>query len=233
MKTFCLFAVAAVLLAFGGSPRIAGQDELVEPIVVIVEDGGINLTAPIECEVGELVRFDARDSDVDALVWSIIPASEDFEMVDENRRAFFSARSPGEYLILIAGAKNGKAYLLHQTLTVTGTAIPETGLSVEIGKWLNTVPDFAEKEAQTLAMAGVFRKLATSDTEFETMLDATALAISAVIGEAYIDNWIAFLENLEKELDRLDGSHQLANRKAYRMKWLEIASALERFAKKG
>ncbi len=228
MKLFCLFAVAAILLAVpGGSPRIAGQDE----IVIVVTDGGIQLNAPIDCEVGELVRFDARESDVDALVWAIIPASDDFEMVDENRRAFFSARSPGKYLILIAGAKNGKAFLLHQTLTVTGTAIPDTGLATDIKKWMNTVPDFPEKKAQTLAMANVFRKLATSDTEFETMLDATALAISAVIGEAYIDNWITFLENLEKELDRLDGSRQLANREDYRLKWLEIASALERFAK--
>lgn len=234
MKLFCLFAVMLTLLAVpGGSPRIAGQDEIVEPVVVIVEDGGINLTAPIECEVGELVRFDARESNVDALVWSIIPASDDFEMVDENRRAFFSARSPGEYLILIAGAKNGKAFLLHQTLTVTGKAIPDSELSTDIGKWLNTVPDFPAKKAQTLAMASVFRKLAKSDTDLDTMLEATALANSAVIGEAYIENWIPFLESLGKELDRLDESHQLANREAYRMKWLEIASALERFANKG
>lgn len=204
---------------------------IVTPITIVVNDGGIQLNAPIDCEVGELVRFDARKSDVDSLVWGIIPESDDFETVDEDRRAFFSARTPGRYLILIAGAKNGKAFLLHQTLTVMGAAIPETGLAIDIKKWLNTVPNYPERENQTRAIAAVFRKLATSDTDFETMLEATALAISAVIGEAYIENWITFLENLERELDRLDESHQLANRDAYRMKWLEIASALERFSK--
>lgn len=232
MKTFCLFAVMLTLLAVGRDQTpFSGQD--VEPIVVIMEDGGIFLDAPIKCEVGELVRFDARGSDVASLVWDIIPASDDFEMVDKNRRAFFSARRPGTYLILIAGAKNGKAFLLHQTLTVTGTAIPDSGLTADIERWLNTVPDFPEKKAQTLAMAGVFRKLAESDTNLDTMLEATALANSAVIGQAYIENWIPFLDSLGKELDRLDESHQLANREAYQMKWLEIATALERFAKKG
>ena len=88
---------------------------------VDIAKSDINLDAPIECEVGELVRLDARESNVDSLVWEIIPKTTDFETV--NRRAFFSARAPGEYLILIAGAKEGKAFLMHHKLRVVNPLV--------------------------------------------------------------------------------------------------------------
>lgn len=243
MMKFCnaslgwLLGVATCIIAACDTPApIAGQDEISEPLTVVLklvksQTWGIQLDAPSECEVGELVRFDARESDVDALVWRIRPESDDFETVDGNRRAFFSARTPGKYLISIAGAKAGKAFLLQQTLTVNGLATPETNLASDIRQWLNMVPDFPEKEAQTLAMSEVFSKLATSDTDLDTMLTATALANSAVIGKDFIDQWVPFLDKLGTELDRLDASHQLDSREAYRMKWLEIATALKRFAR--
>ena len=103
----------------------AFQEADVEDVAVEV-DPGINVHAPMECEVGELVRFDARESEVDSLVWDIIPETEDFEIVDDGFRGFFSARAGGEYLLLIAGAKDGKAFLWHQSLRVRGAPAPIT-----------------------------------------------------------------------------------------------------------
>jgi len=77
---------------------------------------GIILTANTECEVGELVRFDATSSDVDDMTWTIVPKTPDFAVVD--RRAFFSSRAPGKFLIFIAGAKEGQAFSTLHTLTV-------------------------------------------------------------------------------------------------------------------
>lgn len=92
-------------------PRI--KIELVPRLATV----GIVLAAPDICEVGELVRFDATSSDVDSLTWDILPPTPDFEVVD--RRAFFSARNSGEWLVILAGAKNGQSFLSHKKIVVS------------------------------------------------------------------------------------------------------------------
>lgn len=82
------------------------------PIVAV----GIVLTAPEQCEVGELVRIDATSSDVDSLTWDILPPTPDFEVI--NKRAFFSGRKKGEWLVVVAGAKGGQSFLSHMKITV-------------------------------------------------------------------------------------------------------------------
>jgi len=64
------------------------------------EEGQILLAAPSVCEVGELVRIDLRESTVTTTLLVVtIPellATDDFEIIDDGKRAFFSSRGAGE-----------------------------------------------------------------------------------------------------------------------------------------
>ena len=223
--------IIAVILIAMTIPSTAGRPvvgQVIDAEVAIADEGGIILEAPIKCEVGELVRLDARKSDVDDLVWDIIPKTPDFEVVESKRRGFFSARMGGEYLILIGGAKNGKAFLYHQKITVKGEPTPApTGLVYKISQWVSQLPDDVPgKNAKLASMAGVFKKLGEGDIDVDKILEATALANSAVLGDD-LDAWVPFLDKLGSELDDMIDGDRLSTPEQYRATWLEIAKGLE------
>lgn len=201
---------------------IAGQDG--EP----VDESGIVLRAQDEAEVGELVRFDATDSQVDNLTWQIIPYTEDFEVIEDGRRAFFSSRHGGSFLIIIAAAKDQKAYLRHHTIEVIGEdPVPgPEGLTAKVRRWAKQVKEYEGRKAHALALAGVFRKLAEADDiDVDKMLEATATANSAILGDN-LDDWLPLLEPLGEELDAIE----LETREQYKDVWLKIADGIEKAA---
>ena len=206
----------------GQNHPIAGQEN--------GDDTGIVLRAPDEAEIGELVRLDASSSDVDSLTWQIIPATPDFEVIEDGRRAFFSSRVRGSYLIIIGGAKDQQALLRHHTIDVLGDA-PEPGpenLSVRVRRWTKAVKDYEGREAQGLALAGVFRKLGLADDiTVDQMLEATATANSAVLGDN-LEKWLPLLEPLGRELDLITADGGLSTREQYKDIWLKIAEGIEK-----
>lgn len=207
---------------------IAGQDA--EPT-----EAGLKLRAPDMCEVGELVRFDVSESTVDGITWQILPYTEDFEVIEDGRRAFFSARAEsagGTFLIMVAGAKDGQAFLLHHTIAVAGQPgppVPET-LAIRVTSWAKKVADYEKRKDHAMALAGVFRKLAEADdVKVEQMIEATATANSAILG-ADLDKWMPFLEALGKELDAYVEADQLTTKEQYKEIWNQIAEGLEKAA---
>lgn len=226
MKLFFACILCLVLQA-----QTFAQDE-VEPVVDILATTSLSemvVKIPAEVEIGELVRMDASENDVEGITWRIIPETPDFVIVDNGRRAFFSSRSGGEFLVIVAGARDGLAFLYVQTLTVTGSPVPSSGLALKFSQWIKKAPN--ADLTKLPGMAGVFRNLATGNTPIEEMLDATALANSAVIGDS-VDGLAPFLDALGKELDRLDKAGALETREDYQSVWLEIAAALDFIARK-
>jgi hypothetical protein len=248
MKTLHVMIVLALMAGwsigqtFTDDHRLRAVTQVIEPEVDpdanplkvdIDVEAGIKVNAQVSCEVGELVRFDARGSDVESLVWDVLPPTDDFEVVDDGFRSFFSARAGGEYLILIAGAKDGKAFLWHQPLAVMGAAPPLTGLTAKVNQWLKLMPPMVKEErnAKLRQMAAIFRTTASDQSvKVDQILDATARANSAVLGED-IQKWIPFLDKLGSELDTLVDADKLKTREQYQGTWSEIATALERNAK--
>lgn len=204
----------------GNSFPIAGQDP--------VPADGIILKAPDICEIGELVRFDARDSTVN-LTWQILPATNDFEVVDQGKRAFFTSRIPGSYLVIIAGAKEDVPYLVHHTIVVEGDFEPgPVTLAQKVSGWVAQVEDYEGKDIKAAALADVFRSLATKEeVSVDDMLEATAVANSAVLGDD-LEKWVPFLEALGNELDAYVEEGELDTRADYREIWLLIAKGIER-----
>jgi hypothetical protein len=199
---------------------------------------GLVLRAPDLCQVGELVRLDLRDSTVDGIVWQIIPNSPDFEVIEDGKRAFFSSREPGSFMFLIAGARGGVPFLVHHIVTVEGNAAPGPGpqpdgptLEAKVGGWLKKVADYPNRKAHLAGMAGVFTKMAEApDVKVEQILEATALANTAVLGKD-LEKWVPFLDELGHELDALVAGGKLTTREQYRGIWLQIAKALETASK--
>lgn len=233
-----LFLVATIALVgslplchFFKYPTIAKQD--VEPSPQPIN---LVLKAPDTCEIGELVRLDVRDSQVEGIRWQVLPETPDFEVIEDGRRAFFSSRVPGPYLFMIAGAKGGQAYLIYHTVTVDGV-VPGPGpnpvviaLDKKVVAWAKKVADYDGKKAHLAGMAGVFTKMADNkDVKVEQILEATALANTAILG-AKLDAWVPFLDALGTELDSLVSSGGLTTPEQYRTVWLDIAKGLEQAA---
>jgi hypothetical protein len=199
---------------------IAGQDE--------APADGIILDAPELADVGELVRFDASQSPVN-LTWQILPHTEDFEVIEGGKRAFFSSRVPGQYLIIVAGAKGDVPYLQHFTIIVDGGDFqpgPLT-LSRKVAAMVRKVKDYEGKHADAARLAANFRKAVSSpDVDIDTILNDTAVGNSAALGDNQAA-WESFLVDLGGELDSFIDAGELNDLKQYKAVWLEIADGIE------
>ncbi len=206
------------------SPLIWAQ-EIDEP----TDAPGLVLLAPDTCDIGQLVRLDARESRVDTITWAIIPETDDFEVVDGGRRAFFSSRVGGEFLIILAGANGGVPFLMYQKLTVTGSdrkAVNNPALTKMVSKWVDMIPEYKGREAHVAAIAAVFRQ-PTEGVDIDSILDATARAATAIVGKDK-SKWIPFMERLGNELDRMSDAGELNTREQYVVAWVQIARGIEK-----
>lgn len=240
--SFLVLSTAALVLATFHYQYLAkhdfrGRSSLVAKQEAPPESGKLILKAPDSCEIGELVRLDLRESNVDGIIWKVLPETADFEIIDEGRRALFSSRVPGTYTFLIAGAKGGTPYLIYHSLPVNGGVGPSPGplpavsLEVKVSGWVKKVADYPARKQHLAGMAGVFKKMAEApDVKVEQILEATALANTAVLG-ADLQKWVPFLDELGKELDAMVAAKTLTTREQYKAAWLEIATALEKSSK--
>ena len=192
---------------------------------------GETLTTPengIVAAVGELVRLDLRDSVMGGIAWRVVPETPDFEVIELGRRALLSGRAPGTYTLMIAGAKDDQAFLMFTTVEITaeGAPVPERTLSEKIIEWGKLVPHYPKRKTHAAALAEVFRKIEKQELSVDKILEATALANSAVLGDD-LDKWARFLDKLGTELDALDAAGKLSTREQYQTAWAVIAAGLD------
>jgi len=204
----------------GNHLPIAGQDP--EPV------DGIILEAPELAEVGELIRFDASQSTVN-LTWQILPYTDDFEVIEGGKRAFFSSRTPGQYLIIVAGAKDDQPYLQHFTIVVDGGDFNPGPLTLarKVAAWVRKVESYEGKHADARRLAANFRKCVTDQNlDIDKILNDTAVGNSAALGENQT-KWEPFLMELGAELDAFIDAEELVTPGQYKTVWLEIADGIE------
>jgi hypothetical protein len=178
----------------------------------------IVLEAPETGSIGELIRLDATKSKSEELVWDIDPETSDFEAV--GKRAFLSSRTPGRYLVLIAGVANGKPVLKKHEVVIEG-ATP-TGLDSKIKSWLGQVRSENGKQ-EALQLASTFRALANAEIAPDKMLEATARATNQTLGDS-LEAWKPFLDSLGAYLDAAEITDYPATYRA-------IADAIEKAIK--
>lgn len=183
----------------------------------------IKLEAPDSCVVGELVRFDATESDSEKLIWEIVPETPDFH--PKGKEAFFSGREGGEFLVIIAGT--GPALRTHLIVVEGGTV--STSLDFKIKELLKKVVSSNGRE-EAIKLAQSFRAIGNTEIPIEKLLEATAKANRLALDDN-LDAWEPFLVGLGTYLDRQADSGQLTTRQHYQQTWNAIANSIEKYVK--
>ena len=91
------------------------------------DDATAVITGPEIASPGDLIILDASGSDADSLVWSLANSDKSFLMFEGNRKCVFASGASGQYVFLLATAKNGdtaaSVALSRHTVTI-GLPIP-------------------------------------------------------------------------------------------------------------
>ncbi len=218
--------------------------EVVEPVEPAPLPGPAPVPAVAEimaqaqnvAKVGELVRFDLSQSMAQSIKWIVMPATVDFEVYDKGRCAVFSAREPGDYMFIIAGAYRDTIDVVIHTLVVEGLPLPDIPLvkpnvQANIQAWVSywcAVNKRPKDETERLAVsfetiavqinAGTLQKAAD-------IVKATAEANRTAVGDS-LPEWLPVLQELQTMLKKLVGQGKLSTPDQHKTLWLDIAKGL-------
>ena len=222
----------------GTASQAFGQDQATPETVVQVGHEGVEtetakviIDAPTRGRVGELIRFDLTRSVADSIMWRLLPASGDFESYDEGRRAVFSARTPGDYMFIIAVAKGGTVDVITHTVHIEGPpAKPDThSLTEWVPYWL--YPMQLNRE-EALKLAQSFEDVAGRITAISTpkgIIEATAEANRTALGNS-IEAWKPLLIKIQAALGNKAKAGTLMTPDQHKEVWLSIAKGLRKYA---
>jgi len=199
------------------------------------EQASVSVKAPETARVGQLVVLDASESYVDAFKWKA-PSTDNFIVIEDGKRAFFSAEKPGAYTFWVAGALDKTVDLQSVTVTIEGFVPPDpgpTGMEAKIRQWLKLVKSETWKvEAQALSASfrGISQQISNNIiTTPENVIKATALANKAALGNSG-PAWAPFGEELRKELNAQSAAGKLADLPAHAALWDQIGQTLAKVA---
>jgi hypothetical protein len=196
--------------------------------------------APESARVGQLVVLDASESYVDAFKWEVTPKTDNFVVIEDGKKAFFSGEKPGNYTFWVAGAADKTVDLKSVTITIEGVVPPDpgpTGLDAKIRQWLKLVKsDTWAQEANALGAS--FRSVSLQITSGiiktpEDVIKATKISNQATLG-AKVAAWDStFGQELRKELNSLSAAGKLPDAASHAALWLQIGEILEKVANEG
>lgn len=156
---------------------IFGQEPVFEQDIAYVSNAKIDLIAPTEVQIGELVILDASNSEAVSFIWKVIPETRDFQIIDDGRRAFFTSRRAGTYLFVVAAAKaDGVDCVIHE-IQVIGNPTIEDEFTILVKSWLPPNPDFRVLQALARSFTA-----STSTEDVATLVKQTSVANQAVLG---------------------------------------------------
>ena len=201
----------------------------------------VSVKAPETAKVGQLVVLDASESYVDSFKWEVTPKTDNFVVIEDGKRAFFSGEKPGKYTFWVAGAADKTVDLKSVTVTIEGGIVPPdpgpTGLDAKIREWLKLVKsDTWANEANTLGAS--FRSVSLQITNNiiktpEDVIKATKIGNQAALG-AKLPAWEStFGQELRKELNSLSAAGKLSDMPAHAALWLQIGETLEKVSNEG
>lgn len=236
-------ALIATVVTFGAikytSAPVADSVTPVTPAVVVVpvdpNAAHVVVAAPTAVRVGELAIIDVSASNADSFSWKVQPETNNFVVIDEGRRAVFSAESPGTYLFFIAAAKDGTVDSEIHTIQVGGGGpgpAPTVNLAAKVPQWIAKVQSPTKRD-DALKLAQSFSSVAamiTPNMQPTAILDATVKSNRDALG-GNIKHWEPFLIDLQAELEALAAAGALNDAEAHATQWRVISAALSDAAK--
>ncbi len=186
------------------------------------DDCKIALTAPDLFQPGQLIELDASASMATELAWGILPATANFKVIDDGKRAIFTGTGDQKvYTIIITGWRNGKLVQIFHVLTLGyDSKIAVTDLQKKIISWLpvDRTHDDVIKLAQAFnSIARIIENGTLTDPA--NIVEATAWSTSDALGKN-AEQWEPFLKKLQEYLVNSPPTNHAAT-------WREIARALE------
>lgn len=187
--------------------------------------------APDKVKVGELVVIDCSKSEADDFSWEVVPATKNFMVIDDGKRAVFSHGASGEFMFIIGISHKGKVHVKTHTIKVVGGVTPSDGLATKIQSWCDKVQsptkrDDALRLAQSFSSVSVI--LDDADGPLE-IVQATKRSNENALGTK-IGAWEPFFLDLRDELKRRASEGKLNDAESHRKLWLEISDGLESYA---
>lgn len=164
-------------------------------------DARIVLTAPNECEIGQLVELSAAESTAASFTWRVIPETPNFRVIEGGKRALFCSGTPGKYQFVVAVAKRDTVDCIVHEVMVLKPSLPPTPIdtfTITIQSWLpeNPDPNIVEKLAKSFE-----RVAAAGHTDVSVLIKTTALSNRGILGvdlEKYKTFLIAFSNYLKE-----------------------------------
>lgn len=192
----------------------------------VITTAKIVLNAPSSARVGELVRLDASESAADSFKWVLVPESVDFEVYAEGRKAVFSARAPGEFLFVIAVAKDGAVDVITHRIVVVGPPDEPQDVADVAGHiryWLWTTQG---TEAERLALATAFEEVAAMGlSDRQAWMYETKRKVEEALGDAK-PKWDGFLKKVGHYMSDLGNAGVMLEPEEHARVWREIAATL-------
>jgi hypothetical protein len=179
----------------------------------------IMLTAPETCSIGELVVLDASASVGTSFSWEVEPTTTNFAVIEDGKRAFFTAAKPGCYTFFCAVAKDNTVDTTIHKIRVIGpkVTVVQDDFTILVRSWL---PD----NCDPMLLQGLsrsFTEAANSET-IEEMIKITASTNRAVLGLS-LNDYRSFLQSFSTYLRE---NYQDKSLEEHQELWLNVAKAL-------
>ena len=211
IATIFLFVIILITLAFFAFSNEAKKNRIkVNDFEITfdqeIDDGETEMQlivkAPETCVIGEMVTIDVTASNCDTFKWKVIPETTDFRVITNGQEALFTSRSPGKYIFVIAGTRDGilmplKAITIIVERSIAPLIIIDNTFTIKVKNWLpaNASPEILEKLAKSFE-----RVASVGHKEVADLVKITALSNRGILGsqlEEYKPFLIAFSNHLK------------------------------------
>ena len=225
-----IIAVAAILASLKHGPNVLPKPEPA-PAPVSAE---VQITAPAQAAVGDLVVLSVEDSDASSFTWQVVPPTKHFMVIDNGRRAVFSSPTEGEYLFIVGAAKGDSVDLKTHKLVV-GTSVPSPTPAGDLSSKVSSLAvstKLAKADATVISASFLSVASAVSAgamTDPADIVKATKSAVQAALGPN-APAATPFLQGLQAELKAMANTGKLPDADAHAQAWREIAAALHVYA---
>lgn len=233
-KLYVWVAVIALLLGVCGVSAVTTK--AVDATDAVSNTSLVKIDGPIVAKAGQLIVLDVSKSNATSFTWVVEPPTANFLVIDGGKRAVFSHGSPGEFLFIVAGAKDGEVGVTTHRIKVEGGQPPfpnVDGIAAKIPLWCESVvsdnkKDEALKLAQSFASVASIVDSGVVMTPEDVVL-STKNANRDALGEN-INKWVPLLEALQGELKSMSAAGTLSDTASHAKVWRDIAEGLRQYA---
>lgn len=228
------FLLAIVLMCSFSVHSTMADDTSPAPEVVATEPAELVVDGRDSAKAGDLVVISVEESNAASFKWIMIPATDNFLVIDGGKRAVFSSGVGGTYQFIIACAKGDTCDVIVKTVVIEGQpATPVDNLENRIIMWCKSIDsptqrDDALKLAQSFSSMAILAESGQIASP-KDLVTATFKSNQGALGSK-LDLWLPFRDGLAQELKSLAEAGELTDTQSHVVVWKSIASALQNYA---